>query len=157
MGSSDTALPGKHTRTLYGRLKRSEAALLVQLRTGHTGLNSYVQMVRLIDSNWNHLRGEITEAMGAKYGDLSYALGDRSSETLPDGQPVDKPESWKPNLTVVRAIPRFVVSTGRLGNATERGLHAAFGRKKPEEYYYYHRTARPNRELCDHLLYQSIP
>jgi hypothetical protein len=143
MGSSDTALPGKHTRTLYGRLKRSEAALLVQLRTGHTGLNSYVQMVRLIDSNvcgcagdsydketvqhfllycpkWNHLRGEITEAMGAKYGDLSYALGDRSSETLPDGQPVDKPESWKPNLTVVRAIPRFVVSTGRLGNATER-------------------------------------
>lgn len=50
--------------------------------------------------------------MGAKYGDLSYALGGRSSETLPDGQPVDKPESWKPSLTVVRAILRFVVSTG---------------------------------------------
>ena len=30
----DTALPGKHTRTLYDTLKRREASVLAQLRTG---------------------------------------------------------------------------------------------------------------------------
>jgi hypothetical protein len=69
---------------------------------------------------WNHLPREITEVIGVQYGDLSYTLGGRSSETLLDSQPVDKLESLKPNLTVARAILRFVVGTGRLGNATER-------------------------------------
>ena len=33
------ALPGKHTRDLYDKLKRREASVLAQLRTGMTRLN----------------------------------------------------------------------------------------------------------------------
>ena len=38
----DTALPGKHVRKLYDMLKRPEAAILAQLRTGMAHLNGYL-------------------------------------------------------------------------------------------------------------------
>jgi hypothetical protein len=38
----DTALPGKHTRILYDTLKRREASVLAQLRTGMARLNGYL-------------------------------------------------------------------------------------------------------------------
>jgi hypothetical protein len=42
------------------------------------------------------------------------ALGGRSRKVGPDGHPVDRAESWKPNLGVVREILRYVESTSRL-------------------------------------------
>jgi hypothetical protein len=38
----DTALPGRHTRILYDNLKRREASVLAQLRTGMTRLKGYL-------------------------------------------------------------------------------------------------------------------
>lgn len=137
----DAALPGKHTKFLYDNLPRPQAAVLAQLRTGHIPLNNYLQRVRHLDGNscgcgedddegetvqhflfrcpkWELLRQEMKEVMGSRYGDLSYALGGRSWDVLPNGQPVDKIESWKPNLKAVRAVLRYVMSTGRLDGET---------------------------------------
>ena len=47
----DTALPGKHTRTLYDGLKRREASLLAQLRTGMARLNGYLHRIRAAESD----------------------------------------------------------------------------------------------------------
>ena len=41
----DTALPGKHTRLLYNGLKRTEADILVQLRTGMSRLNRHLHRI----------------------------------------------------------------------------------------------------------------
>ncbi|KAH9203824.1 hypothetical protein DL95DRAFT_230745, partial [Leptodontidium sp. 2 PMI_412] len=41
----DTALPGKHTRILYDNLKRKEASVLAQLRTGMARLNEYLHRI----------------------------------------------------------------------------------------------------------------
>lgn len=134
----DAALPGKHTKYLYDKLSRRQAAFLIQLRTGHIRLNRYLQRVGHLESNacgcredgddgddgetvkhflfhcpeWRFLRREMKSAMGSRYGDVSYALGGRSREMDPKGQPVDRAESWKPNLGVVREVLCFVESTG---------------------------------------------
>lgn len=47
----DTALPGKHTRTLYDGLTRREASVLVQLRTGMARLNGYLHQIGVADSD----------------------------------------------------------------------------------------------------------
>jgi hypothetical protein len=39
------ALPGKHTKALYNRLKRREANILLQLRTGMARINSYLSKI----------------------------------------------------------------------------------------------------------------
>jgi hypothetical protein len=41
----DRALPGRHTHILYDGLKRKEAIVLAQLRTGMTRLNSYLSKI----------------------------------------------------------------------------------------------------------------
>jgi hypothetical protein len=41
----DTALPGRHTRTLYNNLKRREASVLAQLQTGMTRLKGYLHQI----------------------------------------------------------------------------------------------------------------
>ena len=43
--SIDAALPGKHTRNLYDRLKRKEAGVLAQLRTGMARLNGFLSRI----------------------------------------------------------------------------------------------------------------
>ena len=47
----DAALPGKHTRSLYDGLKRNEASILAQLRTGMARLNGYLHRIGAAESN----------------------------------------------------------------------------------------------------------
>ncbi len=47
----DTALPGKHTRDLYDKLKRKEASVLAQLRTGMTRLNGFLSRIGAAESD----------------------------------------------------------------------------------------------------------
>jgi len=47
----DTALPGKHTRELYNKLKRREASVLAQLRTGMTRLNGFLSRIGAAESD----------------------------------------------------------------------------------------------------------
>ena len=46
----DRALPGAHTRQLYDRLKREDAKILVQMRTGRCGLNHYLHRTKRAES-----------------------------------------------------------------------------------------------------------
>ena len=41
----DRALPGPHTRILYGSLTRKQASVLAQLRTGMARLNAYLHRI----------------------------------------------------------------------------------------------------------------
>jgi hypothetical protein len=50
----DTALPGKHTRTLYDTLQRKEASVLAQLRTGMARLNGYLIKLEHQDQTYAH-------------------------------------------------------------------------------------------------------
>ncbi len=47
----DTALPGKHTRILYDGLKRKEASIFAQLRTGMARLNTYLHQIGAAESD----------------------------------------------------------------------------------------------------------
>jgi hypothetical protein len=47
----DIALPGKHTRALYDSLKRREACVLAQLRTGMARLNGYLCRIGKAESD----------------------------------------------------------------------------------------------------------
>src|SRR5216117_2464483 len=47
----DVALPGKHTTKLYNQLKKDEASILAQLRTGATRLNSYLHKIGRAESD----------------------------------------------------------------------------------------------------------
>lgn len=46
----DQALPGAHTKKLYDNLRRKEAAVLIQLRTGMSRLNGYLHNIKAADS-----------------------------------------------------------------------------------------------------------
>ena len=46
----DRALPGAHTRQLYDGLKREDAKVLAQLRTGRCGLNHYLHRIKRVES-----------------------------------------------------------------------------------------------------------
>ncbi|KAM5528512.1 reverse transcriptase [Fusarium oxysporum f. sp. phaseoli] len=47
----DRALPGKHTKVLYDSLKRREADVLAQLRTGMARINSYLNKIGAVESD----------------------------------------------------------------------------------------------------------
>ncbi|EAQ93820.1 hypothetical protein CHGG_02055 [Chaetomium globosum CBS 148.51] len=47
----DAALPGKHTRHLYDKLKRREACVLAQLRTGMARLNGFLSRIGAVESD----------------------------------------------------------------------------------------------------------
>ncbi|EAQ91643.1 hypothetical protein CHGG_03578 [Chaetomium globosum CBS 148.51] len=47
----DAALPGKHTRDLYDKLKRREACVLAQLRTGMARLNGFLSRIGAVESD----------------------------------------------------------------------------------------------------------
>jgi ribonuclease HI len=136
----DSALPGKHVRLLYDTLTRTEAQALAQLRTGHSKLRGFLARIRAEETDqcecgqgkedtrhflfhcqrYQHLRGDMIKEGGERYGNLSYMLGGRSSYQNPDGSSRDGPiERWKPNLTVVRAVIKFALKTGRLGSQSQ--------------------------------------
>lgn len=130
----DKALPSKHTASLYDDLDREEASTLAQLRTGHARLNKFLFSINRTDSatcrcghgeesvehflfqcrNWDHLRTDMTRAMGARPNDLSLALGGYSSRMGHDGKPLDgNMVAWKPNREVIHTVVKFALKTGR--------------------------------------------
>lgn len=136
----DRALPGKHTRTLYDGLKRSEAAVLSQIRTGIARVNKYLAKIKAAESElckhcqlvetiphllftcsrWEHLRTNMRAVHGRRYGDLSYALGGYN-----DARRNGEPSKWKPDLKAVKATIEFVMETGRLDYVPNGHLQAS--------------------------------
>lgn len=54
-------------------------------------------------------------AMEGRFGDLSYALGGRSTRLDSEGKPIDGPvEVWKTNVEVVKVVLKFMIQTKRL-------------------------------------------
>lgn len=128
----DTALPGKHTRTLYDGLKRGEASVLAQLRTGMARLNGYLHQIGASESDicicgqaretvkhflfrctrWDEHRRELFAQTNTRRGNLSFYLGGKA--------PSDS-EKWAPNMDAVRATVKYAMATGRLN--TDRTDH----------------------------------
>jgi hypothetical protein len=127
----DRALPGKHTKALYDNLKRREADVLSQLRTGMARINSYLSKIGAAESDvcdcgqaaetmehflfrctkWEAEREGMRQVGQDMMGNLSFFLGGKSTS---DGQ------KWAPNLQAVRATVKFATETGRLG--ANRGI-----------------------------------
>ncbi|KAJ3455686.1 hypothetical protein MRS44_017168 [Fusarium solani] len=127
----DKALPGKHTEALYDGLKRGEADVLSQLRTGMARINSYLYRIGAVESDmcdcgqaaetmehflfrctrWEAEREGMRQVRQNMMGNLSFFLGGKSTS---DGQ------KWAPNLQAVRATVKFATETGRLG--ANRGI-----------------------------------
>jgi len=129
----DKALPGKHTKRLYNCLGRMDAAILSQLRTGISRLNSYLHKINVAESNlcecgafesvphflfacqrWKDERQNMKTAHGNRYSNLSFALGGYSNFER-NGERVDGEISkWKPNWEAVKATIALARATGRL-------------------------------------------
>jgi hypothetical protein len=94
----DKALPGKHINKLYNALNRTAAAILVQLRTNVSRLNTYLSKINAADTDrckcgmietvlhflfsclrWRNERQAMKSAHGRRYWDVSYALGGYST------------------------------------------------------------------------------
>jgi hypothetical protein len=121
----DTALPGRHTRQLYDRLTRKEAAVLAQLRTGMARLNGYLYRINAAESDqcacgqaresvehflfrctrWTGYRSEMLQCTDIHRSNMSFYLGGKSSSDN---------KNWTPNMEAVRATIRFAIATGRL-------------------------------------------
>jgi hypothetical protein len=128
----DAALPGKHTRTLYDSLTKTEASILAQLRTGMSRLNGYLHRIGAAESDqcpcgvaketvkhflfrcvrWRDHRTDMRQQTTTRWGDLAFFLGGRSTEQKQQG-PLD-PSPWAPNIAAVKATIRFAMATGRL-------------------------------------------
>ena len=130
----DGALPGPHTRKLYSKLNRKEAAVLSQLRTGKCRLNAYLNSIAANETpdcvcghnetvkhfvlhctRWQTQRRELMSKAGKRWGDISFLLGGWSN-TRQDGVKT----KWQPDYEVVRATIKFAIDTGRL--EAESGL-----------------------------------
>lgn len=133
----DKALPGKHTIRLYNALNRTAAAILVQLRTNISRLNTYLSKINAADTDkcecgmtetvshflflcprWRNERQEMRLAHGSRYCDLSYALGGYSIHEE-NGKKVDgEKDRWQPDVNAVKATIEFAKATGRLQRQT---------------------------------------
>ena len=127
----DIALPGKHTRTLYDFLKRREACVLAQLRTGMVRLNGYLCRIGKAESDqcecgqaretikhflfrctrWQEHRTQMLAQTDTRRGNLSFYLGGKSRSD---------PEKWTPNMDAVRATIKFAIATGRLDREVQQ-------------------------------------
>ena len=119
------ALPGKHIKELYNKLKRPEARILAQLRTGMVRLNSYLNRIGATDSDmcpcgqsvetikhflfrctmWTQQRTALYQQTATRRGNLSHYLGGKARTDA---------ESWAPDMAAVRATITFATATGRL-------------------------------------------
>ena len=127
----DAALPGRHTRILYDNLKRREAIILAQLRTGMVRLNGYLHQIGKAESDqctcgqaretvkhflfrctrWDTYRTQMVAQTDTRWSNLSFYLG---------GKAPSDPERWAPNMDAVRATIKFAIATGRLDTETEQ-------------------------------------
>jgi ribonuclease HI len=126
----DIALPGKHTRIIYDTLKKKEATILAQLRTGMARLNGYLYMIGVAESDlcvceraketikhflfrctrWEQQRTTyMLEQSDRQRGNLSFHLGGKSAS--------DK-DKWSPNMNAVRATIKYAMATGRFDMET---------------------------------------
>ena len=107
----DAALSGKHVKFLYDTLRREEAQVLAQLRTGHSKLRGFLARIGAVENEqcecgqgredtrhflfhcrqYQHLRSDMIKEAQSRYGDLSYMLGGRSAQCRPDGSNLDGP------------------------------------------------------------------
>ncbi|KAI1619201.1 hypothetical protein EDD37DRAFT_678547, partial [Exophiala viscosa] len=114
---------------LYDNLKRDEAQILAQLRTGKNRLNSAVYVSKAVDSDqcewccrpetvrhfltecthWAKQRQQYLQVTTDRWMDVSFLLGGWTNERV-DGAL----KKWKPNMEAVRATIRFAKATGRL-------------------------------------------
>jgi ribonuclease HI len=129
----DTALPGKHTRDLYDKLKRREACILAQLRTGMARLNGFLNRIGAAESDlcacghasetvghfllrcsrWTALRDEMLQCSVTRRGSLSFYLG---------GKAPSEPRRWSPDMKAVRATIKYAIATGRLEQQEEERM-----------------------------------
>jgi ribonuclease HI len=129
----DTALPGKHTRVLYDKLKRREACVLAQLRTGMAKLNGFLSRIGAAESDlcacghaketvehfllrcikWTALRDGLLQCTETRRGSLSFYLG---------GKAPSDPKVWMPDMKAVRATIKYAMATGRLERDDEQAL-----------------------------------
>jgi hypothetical protein len=121
----DIALPGKHTRKIYDHLKRREASVLAQLRTGMTRLNGFLNRIGAAESDqcacrhawktvehfllrcvrWTASREDMLECNTTRRGSLSFYLG---------GKVPSDSKQWPPDMKAVRAAIKYAIATGRL-------------------------------------------
>jgi hypothetical protein len=129
----DKALPGKHVNKLYNALNRKAAAILVQLRTNISRLNTYLSKINVTETDrcecgmketvqhflfscpkWRIERQDMKSAHGNRYWDVSYALGGYSTVER-DGKKIDgEKDKWQPDLNAVKATIDYAIKTGRL-------------------------------------------
>lgn len=129
----DHALPGKHTRKLYDRLNRDQAAILGQLRSGKNQLNYYLAKAKVVETEmckcerepetashfllrcprWSTERAKMFNSVERCSGDLSLLLGGWEPQSCSDRG------KWQPNLALVGAAIQFVKDTGRFEEETQ--------------------------------------
>ena len=103
----DTALPGRHTKLIYDSLKKEDAKILVQLRTGCARLNQYLARIRAVESaicqcgaapesprhflfscaRWIAQRKKIYDKWPGKEGDMRFFTGAKSARETSAWQP----------------------------------------------------------------------
>jgi ribonuclease HI len=131
----DKALPQKHMVKAYNTMSCEDTRILVQLRTGHIGLNCYLKRVGKAEHptcacglgeesifhflfqcpTWAEQRQNLRTAMGNRWADLSYALGGWNDRREPTGELIDgRKDKWKPKLDILKAVVQFTKATGRL-------------------------------------------
>lgn len=116
----DKALPGKHIRKLYNALKRIDAAILAQLRTNISRLNTYLHKIKVAETDkcecgvletvqhflffcprWRQQRQDMKSAHGRRFCNISYALGGYSDHKE-NGKIVDgEKDKWRPDWKAV--------------------------------------------------------
>jgi len=121
----DRALLGKHTKKLYGSLKKTEAKILIQLRTAMGRINESLHRIGAAESpdcacgvekeevkhflfrctRWIMERAPLRRYLTARESALSLCLGGKASSDS---------EDWSPDMTAVRATIKFALDTGRL-------------------------------------------
>lgn len=121
----DRALPGKHTKKLYDSLKKTEAKILIQLRTAMGRINKYLHRIGATESpdcacgvekedvkhflfrctRWSMERVPLRQYLMTRESALSLCLGGKTSSDS---------EDWSPNMAAVRATIKFTMDTGRL-------------------------------------------
>jgi hypothetical protein len=94
----DTALPGKHIRTMYDGLRRREASVLAQLQTGMPRFNGYLHQIGGSESDlcicgqaretvkhflfrcmrWDKHRMQMLAQTNTRRGNLSFYLGGKA-------------------------------------------------------------------------------
>ena len=125
----DTALPGKHTKAIYDSLKKKDARIIVQLRTGCARLNQFLARIRAVESpicqcgaapesirhflfscsRWTTQRKKMYDKWPGKEGDVRFFTGSKSATDT---------AAWRPELEAIQTVIEYVRATTRFEMAT---------------------------------------